>query len=737
MRAGVGVLNVGAMVAGALAVRQARRADTAAVIADAQRVATLARDAESVDSALLLAIEAVRLDDSPETRSSLLAALSRSPALLRSTLNNDPLATVDVSPDGTVVVAGADFYDTVTFERVGGLDPIPWKVAYRSDGGQVAMAISTWSPLGPRVLAPVPVLLVDPKSFEPQPVQLGGLPEGSVEAWDLGYSADGNFLAVSLDVYDGAHFETTVMVWDVAAPERPVQRVEAGQVGAVTLNHDGSLLYVVAHGPPTLTIYDVTTARQIRSIALGDEMALGSDVADTPADGLEISADGTTLAVMDVDEIMVLDAITLAERQRLRGHSAVIQSLQFSRDGSLLASGSDDHTVVVWDVATGTQRERLLGHSGSVWGLAFSPDDATLYSASIDRRLLVWDLRGDRRFVSEITTFEPGGITAFALPAPDGEATVHFTNAWRENDDGSTIHFLDDVTERVGEPISSERGTWSPSWRPPDFEQLAIAGPGGTVQVWDRRRGEIVAEKKVADDLAEDGVDYTDDGKRIVIGETSGMVFQLNADTLEPIAPSVEVGGRLRQVIAGNDHIGTFAIMGETYASIDFVHGTALQGGDLGLVANFADISPDGRWLAVGATTGEVGVVDIRTGEWVRTPIAGHSNAVYRVAYAGDGATFVTSGLDGRVILWDGRTGALLSAISPGRSNAHMVAQFLDDGHTVVMTDIDGAIRTWDTSLDHWIEFACALAGRNLTIDEWSDTFVDRPYRQTCSAPPG
>ncbi len=37
-----------------------------------------------------------------------------------------------------------------------------------------------------------------------------------------------------------------------------------------------------------------------------------------------------------------------------------------------------------------------------------------------------------------------------------------------------------------------------------------------------------------------------------------------------------------------------------------------------------------------------------------------------------------------------------------------------------------------DTRPEHWIEVACAIAGRNLTEDEWSDAFDDRPYRETC-----
>ena len=48
----------------------------------------------------------------------------------------------------------------------------------------------------------------------------------------------------------------------------------------------------------------------------------------------------------------------LAEVTRLRGHDAYVYALAFSPDGSMLVSGSGDHTVRVWD--TRPVRERWM-----------------------------------------------------------------------------------------------------------------------------------------------------------------------------------------------------------------------------------------------------------------------------------------------------------------------------------------------------------------------------------------
>ena len=102
------------------------------------------------------------------------------------------------------------------------------------------------------------------------------------------------------------------------------------------------------------------------------------------------------------------------------------------------------------------------------------------------------------------------------------------------------------------------------------------------------------------------------------------------------------------------------------------------------------------------------------------------------VAYAPDGSTFISSGNDGQVQVWDGRTGEPLATVAPGSRNVWAAGEFLPDGHTIIVATRDGAVYTWDTRVEQWIEFACRVAGRNLTDAEWRDAFGDRPYRQTC-----
>ena len=94
-----------ASVAGVLAVRSRNDAAAAAVRADAQRVGLQALTRTDVAQKLLLAVAAVRLDDSAGTQSSLLTALQDAGAAATTVPLTAPATAVSVSSDGWIGVA--------------------------------------------------------------------------------------------------------------------------------------------------------------------------------------------------------------------------------------------------------------------------------------------------------------------------------------------------------------------------------------------------------------------------------------------------------------------------------------------------------------------------------------------------------------------------------------------------------------------------------------------------------
>ena len=76
----------------------------------------------------------------------------------------------------------------------------------------------------------------------------------------------------------------------------------------------------------------------------------------------------------------------------LLAHKDSINSLRFSPDGSLLASGGYDHTIIIWQVKNGGILHKL-NHGDRVKAVCFSPDGNTIASAGSDKLIKLWDIK--------------------------------------------------------------------------------------------------------------------------------------------------------------------------------------------------------------------------------------------------------------------------------------------------------------------------------------------------------
>jgi WD40 repeat protein/DNA-binding SARP family transcriptional activator/class 3 adenylate cyclase len=731
-----------AVVVGSVAVSQRKRASdeadaarTEAVRADARRVGAQALLAEPIDESLMLAVEGVRLDNSPDTRANLLGALTRIPSqLIRSAHTASPLGDLDVSPQGEVVaVASADrilFFDADTLEPLGtaleargtALGDFTHPV-FRPGGTRLAVATPS---------ALIPVALVDATTFEDEALELGGIPDAA-RATALDYSADGRFLAVSF-WFNATGFpgepsvpETgEVLVWDVTALDRPILRITTGGPTDVTFHPNGGLLYLGTLTPASVTAHEIPSGERVFS-------------SSTPGFGLDVSPDGRQLAAAAENEIVLLDAASGAVHARLDGHRDAVTAVQFSNDGTLLASASRDGTVVVWDVASGERREQFGFPAQVVSGLRFSPDDSTLYTAAEEGWLLALDLRGDRRFVRRLPVDVPPWQRQHleAVPAPGGDAVAYIA---QDNDKGVpqlSIHFRDTRTAKIVESDDAGEflGTWS--WRP-DGRRFAAVSDDGFVRVWDRRTGELIIERRVTS-AAVSALAYSADGKRLIASLT-GRIIALDAETLERIGEPLDTDYDISTLSASSDsrtivildNPSNFALDPSDLAFVDLVDRRIVQTGDIDFEPAAVEFSSDGQRVAVAGIEGEVRVLDAGTGESVWASTTGHDSGKLQVGFSPGGEIVAASGDDGRVSLWDGESGTLLGTVKPGPTDEPVRTEFLSDGHTLLIASSDGALYTWDTRPEHWIEFACDVAGRNFTADEWRDAFGHRPYGETC-----
>ncbi|KAF8753935.1 WD40 repeat-like protein [Rhizoctonia solani] len=79
-----------------------------------------------------------------------------------------------------------------------------------------------------------------------------------------------------------------------------------------------------------------------------------------------------------------------------KGHESSVFCVAFSPDGTHLASGSYDNTVIIWNTHSGSI---VLVHSKGIpimYGVAFSPDGYRIVSGSDDKSVIVWEASSGR-----------------------------------------------------------------------------------------------------------------------------------------------------------------------------------------------------------------------------------------------------------------------------------------------------------------------------------------------------
>ena len=80
---------------------------------------------------------------------------------------------------------------------------------------------------------------------------------------------------------------------------------------------------------------------------------------------------------------------------QLHGHEGCVNCIQWSENGELLASGSDDVRVIVWDPFRGKKvQEITTGHEGNIFSVKFMPDtnNNLIVSGAADYKLQLHDM---------------------------------------------------------------------------------------------------------------------------------------------------------------------------------------------------------------------------------------------------------------------------------------------------------------------------------------------------------
>ena len=145
-----------------------------------------------------------------------------------------------------------------------------------------------------------------------------------------------------------------------------------------------------------------------------------------------------------------------------------------------------------------------------------------------------------------------------------------------------------------------------------------------------------------------------------------------------------------------------------------------------------ADFAPDGT-LATGNESGIVELWDTATGARVGRPTVVAAAPVASINFSPSGDTFATTtASDGSVKLWTTTTEQQFGAAFPGSAGNIGNAAFTPDGSELLVIYQDGTGYEWPATVQAWENHACAVAGRNLTHEEWSRFVSGRHFNRVC-----
>ena len=195
------------------------------------------------------------------------------------------------------------------------------------------------------------------------------------------------------------------------------------------------------------------------------------------------SPDGSIVASSYNPNLVLLsDAESGVSLRTLVGHTSGVYSVAFSPDGNTIASASYDRTVKLWDVETGALIRTFVGHLGRVNSVTFSPDGLRLASGGEDRLVKVWDTQTGGLIFN--LTGHIAGVQRVSF-SPDGGMLA---SASRD----STIKIWNPQTGTLVRTLAGPEGALVDMAFSPDGQMIASASQDRNVRLWDPHTGDLL-----------------------------------------------------------------------------------------------------------------------------------------------------------------------------------------------------------------------------------------------------
>jgi WD40 repeat protein len=685
-------------------------------------------------TAVLLAVQASKIADTPTTRSALLYALQHNPRLHKM-LYTDKSWTEDFafSPDGRYLAAALPegeilLYDlsadTLTGENLTGLSEEwagesgpPARVSFSSDG--------KW------IIGVNPVFSSDAEEENKAVIW-------DVETRQIVAASTHDFidlLFLSDDIHLVSYDYEQAMLWEL----RGGQMVEVSSLELPEDYQQAGVGDIVAHPKDNIVVLGYLDGQ----LQLWNPFT--NEVSNFP--GFESSSRILHLAYNPSGTILAVDGILWDTVQNAPFGTPISASgvVEFSQDGKTLLTAGNSEIIRLWDVDT----QKLIGDPLERWGntrvlidAALHPNGNIVASSYQWGLTLIWDKTVSTRLGQVLVEFSDDQES----PKYFSEAFINANTLVARGGYGA-LAFIDIVS---GDILSTTNGYPDPNLRDVVYnDDYSVAATHvytnkvSTLTIWDVLNNEPIGQPIILTDIPS-SLALNPDGTLLAIGSGEGVLrfWDVASKTFtgEPIA-DVD-----RAIIAL-----AFSPDGQTLASSGFweVHLRNSQTRQL----LFPPIQASGEQLIFHPQNNTfmvlnyggfpVHIWDATTGEY--RGLIPQTHEISGLAFSPDGhyralaqLEYISFGGRGRsTALWDVETQLPIGFDISG----NWFPVFNEDGSLLVTTHLPSdtnpqEIVLWNMGLERWQEEACRLVNQNFSEEEWGLHFVGRPYEQTCTTTP-
>ena len=369
------------------------------------------------------------------------------------------------------------------------------------------------------------------------------------------------------------------------------------------------------------------------------------------------SPDGNRLAVASGTGIWLYDAHTGRELALLTGHTGQVLSVAFSPDGSTIASGSEDNTVMLWDAITREPEHVLIGHENIVTSVVFSPDGSILASGSFDGNVRLWDV--DTGELRGITPEARSSITQIVFN-PNGDTIAGSTLT------DNVVHLWDAATGKLKTTLEVDSQFAGAVAFSSDGKKLAInCSSDHSIHFWDvstsQYEGTLYGHRTNPMDIA-----FSPDGNAFASICFDGILrlWDYNEEFLRKLRTD------------RNQPKATFKI--ERMRRLGWMH---------------IIFGPNSSTITCAGEDGTVLLLDTTTG-MQKTSILGHTNRVSSIAFSPDGS-IIASGRGEQILLWDVNTTEIVTTLNTKGLGVRTVT-FNQCGSMLASGNEDNTLLLWD-----------------------------------------